>query len=70
MDCYVIDNNGYIILADNDTTIGAFLGEVEGEIIRHMVEEGIFKKIVTYDLQAVCITMELSSNDGSFMITV
>uniref|UniRef100_A0A336MH80 CSON014735 protein n=1 Tax=Culicoides sonorensis TaxID=179676 RepID=A0A336MH80_CULSO len=72
VDCYVIDNNGYIILADNDTTIGSFLGEVEGEIIRHLVDEGIFKKIITYDLQALCVEMRKvdgMSNDGPYMIT-
>lgn len=69
-DCYVIDSNGYIVLAENDTDVGRFLGEVEGEVIRAMVEADIFKRTTVYDLQALCVNLTTVSSDGHMLLTV
>lgn len=51
--CYVIDNNGYIILSEGNNS-GRFFGEVERAAMEVLVNENIFKKLVFYDLQGMC----------------
>lgn len=53
-DCYVIDNNGYIILSENEEDAGRFFGEAEGRAMETLVNLTIFKAITVYDYQAVC----------------
>lgn len=53
--CYVIDNNGYIIISEqNITDTGRFFGEVEQPVMEAMVNVDIFKRITIYDLQGLC----------------
>lgn len=57
--CYVIDNNGYIILSeDNSTDSGRFFGEVERGVMEVLVEKNVFRKLVLYDLQGLCVRIE------------
>ncbi|KAJ6647712.1 Voltage-dependent calcium channel subunit alpha-2/delta-3, partial [Pseudolycoriella hygida] len=54
-DCYVIDNNGYIVLSERENDTGKFFGEVEGAVMESMTEDlEIFKVITVYDLQGLC----------------
>lgn len=52
--CYVIDNNGYIILSNHEEDTGRFFGEKEGKAMQKLVDLEIFKMITVYDYQAVC----------------
>ena len=53
--CYVIDNNGYIIISEqNITDTGRFFGELEKAVMESMLYANIFKKVTVYDLQALC----------------
>lgn len=67
-DCYVIDNNGYIILSEERNDTGRFFGEVEGAIMESMVEAKIFKEIVVYDFQALCFKETYESSSANDMI--
>lgn len=67
-DCYVIDNNGYIILSESSNNTGRFFGEVEGAIMESMVEAKIFKEIVVYDLQGLCIENKQISSSASDLV--
>lgn len=73
-DCYVIDNNGYIILSENPDDTGRFFGEAEGRAMQTLVDLQIFKSITVYDYQAVCVKQaedETNENSSaSFFITV
>lgn len=53
-DCYLIDNNGYIVISEilNDT--GRFFGEVEGAVMESLMHSDIFRKIRIFDYQALC----------------
>ncbi len=54
-DCYVLDNNGYILISeDNSNDTGRFFGEIEGSIMEVMVREGVFRRITVYDYQGLC----------------
>lgn len=64
LDCYVVDSSGYIIVADSQEHTSKFFGEVEGDIMWSMLNEKIFKKIILYDYQALCMRQE-TGEDGN-----
>ncbi|XP_014615597.1 PREDICTED: voltage-dependent calcium channel subunit alpha-2/delta-3, partial [Polistes canadensis] len=66
--CYLIDNNGYIIAAENECEAGKFFGEVRGPVMAGLVKEGIFEKIRMYDYQAVCFKRKATKNDASILL--
>jgi hypothetical protein len=67
--CYVIDNNGYIILSEeNGTDSGRFFGEVESAVMEVLVNENIFKKLIFYDLQGMCSKTELKNKSAASII--
>lgn len=71
--CYVIDNNGYIVVSENSSDTGRFFGDVEWRAMLELVELHIFKNITIYDYQAVCIKDENGKGDpssASLFITV
>ena len=55
IDCYVIDNNGFVIISENPLNTGKFFGEVEGTILKALVKHEVFKKIKIFDYQAICL---------------
>ncbi|XP_043273923.1 voltage-dependent calcium channel subunit alpha-2/delta-3 isoform X3 [Venturia canescens] len=67
--CYLVDNNGYIVVAEAVSDAGKFFGEVRGPVMARMVEEGIFDKIRIFDYQAVCYRNTQTSNDGTILFT-
>ncbi|KAM8972893.1 voltage-dependent calcium channel subunit alpha-2/delta-4 [Pelodytes ibericus] len=52
--CYLIDNNGFIVVAKNQDKTGVFLGEVEGSLMTQLLHMGIFRQVTLYDYQAMC----------------
>lgn len=48
----------------NDT--GIFFGEIEGEVMLKLVDEGFFRKIEIYDYQGLCIEEVAVSSIASF----
>ncbi|XP_049832562.1 voltage-dependent calcium channel subunit alpha-2/delta-3-like isoform X1 [Schistocerca gregaria] len=57
LDCYLLDSNGYIVISETLEHTGQFFGEVEGAVMKEMVELGIFREIPIYDYQSLCFTM-------------
>lgn len=68
--CYLIDNNGYVIAAEDESDAGKFFGEIRGPIMSNLVKEGVFERIRIFDYQAVCFKRTQTSNDGSILLTV
>ncbi|KAL0134731.1 hypothetical protein PUN28_001482 [Cardiocondyla obscurior] len=68
--CYLIDNNGYIIAAGDETrNVGKFFGDVRGPIMTSLVRDGVFEKLRVYDYQAVCFKTSSSKNAGNILLT-
>lgn len=72
-DCYVIDNNGYIIISinhdllpDDISEVGKFFGEIQGDVMQALVDMQVFEMITVYDYQALCeefsVTKESAAN--------
>ena len=49
--CYLVDNNGFVIVSDDIVDTGKFFGEVDGTIMDSLIQHGIFDTIQIYDYQ-------------------
>ncbi|XP_062267377.1 voltage-dependent calcium channel subunit alpha-2/delta-3 [Platichthys flesus] len=54
INCYLIDNNGFILVTEEHSQTGLFFGEVEGAVMNKLLQMGSFKRITLYDYQAHC----------------
>jgi hypothetical protein len=54
LDCYVLDNNGFVILSENPDHAGKFFGQLDGTIMDSLVQDRIFKKVAMHDYQGAC----------------
>uniref|UniRef100_A0A672G419 Calcium channel, voltage dependent, alpha2/delta subunit 3 n=1 Tax=Salarias fasciatus TaxID=181472 RepID=A0A672G419_SALFA len=54
INCYLIDNNGFILVTEETSQTGLFFGEVEGAVMNKLLQMGSFKRITLYDYQALC----------------
>ncbi|KAM3588211.1 uncharacterized protein V6R79_023997 [Siganus canaliculatus] len=54
VDCYVVDNNGFIIISRERSHAGRFFGEVDGGVMSTLIRMGMFKRVSLFDYQAMC----------------
>ncbi|TMS18964.1 Voltage-dependent calcium channel subunit alpha-2/delta-3 [Larimichthys crocea] len=54
INCYLIDNNGFILVTEEQSQTGLFFGQVEGAVMNKLLQMGSFKRITLYDYQALC----------------
>ena len=67
--CYVIDNNGFVVISDDAVHTGKFFGEVDGSILDSLIQHQIYKKIEIYDYQAICLEREDDGSSASLLLT-
>ncbi|KAJ6668343.1 hypothetical protein lerEdw1_015720 [Lerista edwardsae] len=68
INCYLIDNNGFILVSEDYTQTGNFFGEVEGAVMNKLLIMGSFKRITLYDYQAMCKTNKESSDSAHCLL--
>ena len=54
IDCFLIDQNGYVVISEAHNDTGQFLGTLEGPVMNSLVKQGIFTAVEIYDYQALC----------------
>ncbi|KAJ7329179.1 hypothetical protein JRQ81_015353, partial [Phrynocephalus forsythii] len=54
LSCFLIDNNGFILVSKVSKQTGTFLGEVEGSVMAQLINMGMFRKVKMFDYQAMC----------------
>ncbi|XP_045445989.1 voltage-dependent calcium channel subunit alpha-2/delta-3 [Melitaea cinxia] len=54
LDCYILDDNGFIILSEDLSQTGRFFGQVDGTIMDSLVQDRIYKKVTVHDHQGRC----------------
>ncbi|XP_045866600.1 voltage-dependent calcium channel subunit alpha-2/delta-4 [Meles meles] len=59
LDCFVIDNNGFILISGRSQEMGRFLGEVDGALMTQLLSMGVFSQVTMYDYQAMCRPLSL-----------
>jgi len=65
IECYVLDNNGFVMISEDPLNTGKFFGEIDGTILKSLEKNHVFKKIKIYDYQAICLENVENSDDGS-----
>ncbi|XP_050815041.1 voltage-dependent calcium channel subunit alpha-2/delta-3 [Gopherus flavomarginatus] len=68
INCYLIDNNGFILVAEDYRQTGNFFGEIEGAVMNKLLTMGSFKRITLYDYQAMCRTNKESSDSAHSLL--
>lgn len=71
-ECFVLDDNGYIIVSPELSDTGRFFGDVRGFLMHHLLnpEWPVYKRIIIYDYQAVCFIGKDSLNFATRLLTV
>ncbi|TMS05032.1 Voltage-dependent calcium channel subunit alpha-2/delta-4 [Larimichthys crocea] len=54
LNCFLVDNNGFILLSKERNEVGRFFGEVDGSVMASLIKMGMYKKVSLYDYQAMC----------------
>ncbi|TKS73874.1 Voltage-dependent calcium channel subunit alpha-2/delta-4 [Collichthys lucidus] len=54
LNCFLVDNNGFILLSKERNEVGRFFGEVDGSVMASLMKMGMYKKVSLYDYQAMC----------------
>ncbi|CAG2100560.1 unnamed protein product [Medioppia subpectinata] len=69
VDCYLLDNNGFIIYSENFVDTGKFFGEVDNSLMEAMVAKNVYRSVHFYDYQAICIKIMTPQSHGSILMT-
>lgn len=69
LDCYVLDNNGFIILSESLDHTGKFFGQIDGTIMDSLVQDRIYKKVAVYDYQGACLDQKSPYSDDATRIS-
>ncbi|XP_047431282.1 voltage-dependent calcium channel subunit alpha-2/delta-4 isoform X2 [Mugil cephalus] len=54
LECYVIDNNGFVLISKQRKNAGRFFGEIDGSVMTTLIRMGMFKRVSLFDYQAMC----------------
>ncbi|XP_048463818.1 voltage-dependent calcium channel subunit alpha-2/delta-4-like [Rhincodon typus] len=54
LNCFLIDNNGFILISKKEEETGKLLGEVDGSVMTQLLNMGLFTEVKLYDYQAMC----------------
>ncbi|PBC33968.1 Voltage-dependent calcium channel subunit alpha-2/delta-3 [Apis cerana cerana] len=64
IDCYLLDQNGFVVISEAHNNTGQFMGTQEGAVMSSMVGQGLYNPIEIYDYQAWCeeVRIEAAAN--------
>ncbi|XP_028129613.2 voltage-dependent calcium channel subunit alpha-2/delta-3-like [Diabrotica virgifera virgifera] len=54
LNCYILDNNAYIVLSDEPEYIGRYIGDIRPDILSDLIDDKIFIPTRMFDYQAIC----------------
>lgn len=58
LDCYVLDNNGFVILSESTEHTGKFFGQIDGTIMDSLVQDRIYRRVSLMNYQGLCSDRE------------
>ncbi|XP_003707444.1 ca[2+] channel Muscle-specific alpha2/delta subunit isoform X2 [Megachile rotundata] len=67
IDCYLLDQNGYVVISEAHNDTGQFMGTQEGAVMNSMVGQGLYNPVDIYDYQAWC--KEIRIRDAASVLT-
>lgn len=62
IECYILDNHGYVIVTKDPEDTGKFFGEIDGRLMQRLVTENVYEEVNVTDYQGVCY---VNTNDGN-----
>ncbi|XP_076666835.1 ca[2+] channel Muscle-specific alpha2/delta subunit isoform X2 [Andrena cerasifolii] len=65
--CYLLDQNGYVVISKANKTSGQFMGTQEGAVMNSMVQQGLYNPIEIYDYQAWCEEVRIEDAAATLM---
>lgn len=70
--CYLIDNNGFIVIHDEFKHVGKFIGHVDGDVLNELVNNGAYRRVRMFDYQAICLDSVVPSGPsvGPFFFSI
>ncbi|XP_066588123.1 voltage-dependent calcium channel subunit alpha-2/delta-3 isoform X2 [Prorops nasuta] len=69
LDCYILDNSGFIIISELHEHTGKFFGEIDGTIMDSLVQDKIYRKVTVIDYQGICVPQESHQSAGTRTIS-
>lgn len=58
LDCYLLDNNGFVILSESTEHTGKFFGHIDGTIMDSLVQDRIYRRVSLMNYQGLCSDRE------------
>ncbi|XP_055932113.1 voltage-dependent calcium channel subunit alpha-2/delta-3-like isoform X2 [Argiope bruennichi] len=69
LDCFLLDNNGFIVVSEKHEHTGKFFGEIDYTLFDSMIETGIYKKVHAFDYQAICLEIDPTYGFSPYLLT-
>lgn len=54
LDCYLLDNNGFVIISESTEQTGKFFGQIDGTIMDSLVQDRIYRRVTLMNYQGLC----------------
>lgn len=70
IECYILDNHGYVVVTKELEDTGKFFGEINGRLMQSLVSENIYEEVNITDYQGVCYANTNEGNPGNILQTV
>uniref|UniRef100_A0A1W7RAW1 Voltage-dependent calcium channel subunit alpha-2/delta-3 n=1 Tax=Hadrurus spadix TaxID=141984 RepID=A0A1W7RAW1_9SCOR len=67
--CYLLDNNGFVVVSEKHEETGRFFGEIDYTIFDSLVSYGIYNRVKVRDYQAICVEIQPQSGPANFLHT-
>ncbi|XP_033745436.1 voltage-dependent calcium channel subunit alpha-2/delta-3-like isoform X2 [Pecten maximus] len=65
VNCYLMDNNGYVIMSKERAEVGGFFGDANGAMMREMLDRRLFQEINFMDYQGMCESNDSGEDESS-----
>ncbi|XP_021369927.1 voltage-dependent calcium channel subunit alpha-2/delta-3-like [Mizuhopecten yessoensis] len=66
VNCYLLDNNGYVMMSKDPNEIGGFFGDADGgTMMREMINRHLFEEINFKDYQGMCESSDSGEDESS-----
>ncbi|XP_060080989.1 voltage-dependent calcium channel subunit alpha-2/delta-3-like [Ylistrum balloti] len=66
VNCYLLDNNGYVMMSKHHSENGGFFGDVNGgAMMREMIDRHLFQEIHFMDYQGMCESNDKGEDESS-----
>lgn len=70
LNCYLIDNNGYVIVSKEHDHVGRHFGEIDYNLFTALLDNNVYRAVKMYDYQAICIELINKSQLGGSSSTL